>query len=432
MLSSFLHALNKLAAPSDQLLVAVSGGIDSMLLLSLLEKSNFSFSIAHCNFGLRKEASDEDERFIKQYAEQKKIPFYSTKFDTKQFANDHRLGIQEAARHLRYEWFEQLATIHWFSKIVTAHHFNDSIETFFINLLRKSGPAGLAGIPQETGKIIRPLLNITRKQIELYAAENEIPYREDASNATDVYLRNRLRHHLIPFLYDETFEDDMHEIMDSFKFIDEYQTTEVSNWMLQHSSQIGDSIHLQLAALKTEEDPAEFLSMVLYQLNIYPAETQKILQAKSAGKQFETRNHIILHDREELIIQAKTENVFKDKNIYHLPYTLENESNSYRFSKEKGNEIRYQSDVMYVDDELLRLPLTIRKWQDGDRFCPLGMEQMKKVSDFLIDRKVNVFDKEKTLLLLSGTDIVCILGHRIDHRFRVTPETTHMLVITAL
>jgi tRNA(Ile)-lysidine synthase len=423
---AFSRSVQELAGPTDRILIAVSGGKDSMVMLSMFHKLHFQIAVAHCNFQVRGKESDEEEDFVREYCTKNSIHFHSVRFDTALFASENKLSIQQAARDLRYTWFLLLATEFNYDKIATAHHFNDSIETFFINLLRKSGPAGLAGIPRSAGKIIRPLLNFTQQQIDEHAKKFSIDWKEDSSNLTDEYLRNRLRHHLIPALYDDTFESDMSEIMELFRFIHQYQISRAEKWIAKHKA---TESKIPLAELKSEEEPEELLSLLLYYYQIGHAEAAKILRA-ATGKKFDTQTHELLVDRNYLLIRPKEEQDHSVQHIRELPFFFKIKNIGYKLSSSDGNLADSASVIHQVDKDKLHFPLTIRPWQHGDRFYPLGMQQVRKVSDFLVDQKLSLFEKDNIYVLLSDNDIVCILGHRIDHRFRIRPETTSSLIIT--
>lgn len=415
---NFFHA-------EDRVLIAVSGGRDSMVLLHLLQNTGLKIAVAHCNFQLRGEESDADELFVKAYCEKYHIGFFSKRFDTIGHAKAINRSIQEAARELRYEWFGKIAEEDRFDLIATAHHLNDSIETFFINLIRRSGPAGLAGIPFKRGKLIRPLLHYSTTEVQHYAVTHAIEWREDRSNAADHYLRNRLRHHLIPQLQDEEFEKDMRTVIECFSGISEYLNDLADSWSNKHNAN-GEMI--PLSPLRSDPNAANLLSLLLYRRGIVNAECEKILRA-TTGKIFNTSDHQLLVDRDQLIIRRK-ENPDKPMfEIDRLPAELMIGKDHYHFEiMETGESM--SENALCIDAGKLRLPLTVRSWQSGDRFVPLGMKGMKKVSDFLTDLKLNRFEKDNVSLLLSDNDIVCILGHRIDDRFRVTKETVKKLLIT--
>lgn len=426
VLERFLENLKRLAQPDQKLVLAISGGKDSMALFHLLIAGKIPFIAGHCNFGLRGEESDADESFVKISAEQNGIPFFSIRFNTKEFADEKGLSIQEAARELRYDWLKRLAKEQHCDLIATAHHLDDSIETFFINLMRNSGPAGLSGIPEQNGTIIRPLLSFTSDEIKDYITKNHLVFREDRSNLTDDYLRNRIRHHLLPPLKDGSFYDDMKSILADFKVISDYFEEKAEDWLKRHCP---DRILLPLKQIKSDDRPEELLSLLLHHLGIHGTEVRKILRAET-GKMFDAAHCRLLIDREKLMILPKVDQEIAVQEVSELPYRLQMDDIAFEINLSQDVTVPENYKVMKVDAAKLHFPLQIRPWREGDRFMPLGMDGMKKISDFLTDEKVNRFVKDKVCVLLSDTDIVCILGHRIDHRFRITADTQNTLTIT--
>ncbi len=414
----------------DKILLTVSGGMDSMVMAELFLRSNFSFGIAHCNFGLRENESDDDELFVNDFAKRNSIPIYSKKFETKLFATGNKLSTQEAARKLRYEWFEEVRAKDGYDYIATAHHLDDSIETFFINLIRKSGPKGLSGISVTNDKVIRPLLFATRKNIEDFVKNEQIGYREDSSNLTDDYLRNRLRHHLIPALRDEHFEELMSVLMEDFGEISLYFDEKAKRFEDEYVHIHGEVISIPLIPLLAMEEPAEFLSLLLYRHGIKNAETGKMLLTEVSGKEFDTARHLILRDRKHLLIRPKKDPKEEEILVNQFPEQVEVGGNRIHFEKWEEKRIDQSPGVQCIDAARLHSPLKIRRWKAGDAFIPLGMKQQKKVSDFLIDLKINRFEKDSIFVLLSNHDIVCILGLRIDERFKVTEQTQQTLTLT--
>lgn len=418
----------------EKVLLAFSGGIDSVVLAKVLKDSKLPFAIAHCNFKLREEESDQDEIFAKKIAALYDVPFFSIQFETKVYSKKNKISIQEAARELRYTWFEQIRADNSFDKIATAHHLNDSIETFFINVLRGTGLKGLKGIPAVNNHVIRPLLFASRKEIEQFAKEKKLKWREDRSNEQDDYLRNRLRHHLIPTLVKEQndFEQNMAKSMFMFQFADEIQQLFIEDWKKKHvrSDANGFAI-IPLKEIDRSPTAEALLSAVLYSYGITNLDIQKILAAGS-GKVFKSKEVDILVDRDRLIIRKSKAEKPEILRLSSLPDRLEIGGQRFVFTLLNANKldgIPRDESIQVVNADHLRFPLEIRKWQAGDSFYPLGMTKRKKVSDFLVDKKVNLFEKERVNVLLSGNDIVCIFGHRIDDRFKLTDETHSVLHI---
>ncbi len=426
---------NKLILPTEKILLTVSGGMDSSVMTHLFSETDYNFGIAHCNFLLRGKESDSEADFVEKIAEKLNKPFHKKSFDTQNFADKNKYSIQEAARILRYKWFDEISIEYDYNKIATAHHLDDSIETFFINLLRGTGTAGLRGITVMNGKVIRPLLFASRNEIEEFAQENKINFREDSSNASDDYLRNRIRHHIIPVLKQnaERFEGIMENLMEDFSLIHEIVNNQLDAWK-QKNVTLNErgNFRISLDKILQEKHPSSFLSLLLYSFGITGIECKKILFAETAGKIFHSKHYSILRDREFLILQKKDNTEMETFSISELPAKIQAENMVISISKEVKLGIDSFSDnnnLMQVDKEKITLPLTLRPWKQGDYFFPLGMKGKKKISDFYTDEKIDRFHKEKIYLLLSGKDIVCILGHRIDDRFKITSSTKEVLTI---
>ena len=418
----------------QNVLVAVSGGLDSIVLCRLLRESKIDFVIAHCNFKLRGKESDGDEEFVKKIAAYYKVPFYSIQFKTKSYAKENKLSIQEAARELRYRWFEKIRAENEIDKIAVAHHLNDSIETFFINTIRGTGLSGMKGISALNGHIIRPLLFATREELEHFARKKKLKWREDSSNAGDDYLRNRIRHTVIPELKtkNQEFEKSMQRSLDFFDFANHIQKTFIEDWKKKNTSVTPDgSVTIRLKPVMDFQFSAALLSAVLHSYGITNLEPGKILNA-SPGKIFQSQSARILYDRNSLVLQPKKSEPTQEFLISHTPDQLEIGDHKFSFETISSNRltaIPREENIQAVDAGKISYPLQVRKWQAGDSFYPLGMTKRKKISDFLIDKKVNRFEKEMTYVLLSGKDIVCILGHRIDDRFKITEETVSVLYV---
>ena len=436
LLSEFLNFIqkNKLVKAGEKILLTVSGGMDSTTMAHLISQTDFDFGIAHCNFSLRGKESSEDAEFVSSLAKNFHAPFHLKKFETTGFAVENKYSIQEAARILRYKWFEELAFEFNYDKIATAHHLDDSIETFFINLLRGTGTAGLKGISIKKGKIIRPLLFATRKEIEKYSAENKIDFREDSSNEKDDYLRNRIRHNILPAVKEnaENFEENMSELMEDISFMHKIFTERLDSWKIEFANADPEgNVLLPLREILSDENPVSFLSALLYSYGIKRAECEKIIRVENPGKIFHAGDYTILRDREFLIISKTQEKSNQIYSISSIPAEIStgNIKISIIVQEKFKNEHVPSENKFQIDGEKLKLPLTLRTWQPGDYFFPLGMKGKKKISDFYTDEKINRFEKDKTYLLLSGTDIVCILGHRIDERYKITSSTTNILTI---
>jgi tRNA(Ile)-lysidine synthase len=414
-------------------LLAVSGGIDSMVMAHLFLNSGYKCAIAHCNFSLRGDESDSDEDLVKFFAESYNVPFYTIRFDTNKYASENKISTQIAARELRYKWFEELRKTHGFDKIAVAHNSDDNLETFFINLSRGAGLNGLTGIPENTDCIIRPLLNFSRKDIEKYAIEHSIKYREDSSNLSDKYLRNKLRHLVLPVLdnINPSFRDKAAESINYLNKANKFIETE-TNIFLQHNCfTSGNDIFIPLAEIRQSHSKEIRL---FYILEIYGFRGKtisnicKCLENTVSGKQFFSSTYSLLIDRTYLIISPVVERISsyilnKDTDISTETFDLHCEI----VAKDSGFQLQRNKNIGEFDLSKLNFPLLLRNFKDGDWFIPLGMKGKKKLSDFFIDIKLPVTEKKRQLILFSEEHIVWIVGLRPDERFKVTENTKEIL-----
>lgn len=415
-------------------MLGVSGGKDSMALADLLLKAGYNFSVAHCNFCLRKEEADLEEAFVVSYFQEKNIPVFSIRFNTQEHADANKQSIQMAARELRYNWFKELKTEHQFDYIVTAHHLNDNIETFFINVLRGAGINGLKGIPEKTETIVRPLLFASSEQIKEYITRNNLKYKEDSSNSEVKYLRNKLRHELVPLLkeinpkLEETFSKEFNYFREANNLIEETIAKEIENI----SSNTNNEVSYEIKKVLDSSHIGLLLHYILKQYSFDSSIETQVLEAIKAGqsgKLFMSKTHTCLVDRESIIIKENN-----NTNIL-LSYTIEKNTKSIseplnlHFEIVDEAKIIVEDNLVCLDFEKLSFPLQIRKWQEGDSFQPLGMQGTKKLSDFFINQKYTLFQKEEQWLLTSKNEIVWIIGKRIDNRFKVTETTKQTLIL---
>ncbi len=420
-------------------LLAVSGGIDSMVLAHLCRQSTFEIGIAHCNFTLRGAESDADEIFVKRWAQEHQVPFYTIAFNTKEYAAERGVSTQMAARDLRYAWFEELRESEDYTDIVVAHHADDNAETLLLNLTRGTGIKGMRGMQPVRGRILRPLLFATRSVIAEYAAANGITYREDASNKHDDYARNRIRHHVIPELQkiNPAFTTSMWQTALHFtqagEVIDEAGET-VRERVCRYQQ---DEVHISIDALTATPHYDFWLFELLQPYGFTGALVDEIMQALDAqpGKRFRSTTHELIKDRTHLIVVPYT--VSPANGDYLITYDCEAiaEPLALRFEYEKnsaGFSLKRTKDTACLDASKLEFPLTLRLWRDGDVFVPFGMKGIKKVSDFLIDEKVPLHEKEKQYVLLSGKDIVWVVGRRIGERYKVAGDTKKIVVVTQI
>ncbi|MBI4930600.1 MAG: tRNA lysidine(34) synthetase TilS [Bacteroidetes bacterium] len=421
-------------------LLTVSGGVDSVVMCDLFHKAGFSFGIAHCNFKLRGKESDEDEQFVKLLAEKYNVPFHKKKFNTKSYADKKKISIQMAARDLRYEWLKRLAKEKKYDFIATAHHLDDSIETFFINILRGTGIAGLQGVPVKHGNIIRPLLFAGKKMIRDYAEENNLKWREDSSNFTDKYLRNNIRHHLIPSLkkLNAGFEKTITKELSYFKEAGEIFKKFVEEKKKEIVVEEGKNILLNIKKLKDSGHAETLLHELLRAYDFTPETTELIAQRMytTAGKKFLSPTYRLIKDRDFLILTPKHAN--KENKEFLLKENqneFQNENLKLKIEIINGNLSKIKdksSSVAHLDYSALAFPLIIRKWKRGDFFFPLGMNGKKKLSDFFVDQKIPIPEKEYVYVLESNGKIVWVINYRIDNRFKVLPGTKKILKVASV
>ena len=437
MLEQFQTYINrcKLIIEGDRLILALSGGIDSMVLADLLLKSKVQFVVAHCNFHLRGEESNGDENFVREFAERNGIQCFVKHFDTEQYAAEQGISIEMAARDLRYSWFEELRQQLGYDKIVVAHHADDQAETFFINLLRGAGLRGLKGMQPQNGVIIRPMLWASREQIRQYAVENQITWREDHTNAETIYLRNKIRNQLLP-VFDELHPEARQGLYKSLEHLS--AENELYRELLKEKlSQIvtcDDGVQ-RVKVPEPVEGPTSFQLLFewLRQYGFNTDQCRFIFEAieSGIGNKYYSSTHQLVIGRDELqlseIKPADNDEIqirIGEKEIFspiHLRFS--------RFEKTADFVINKSSDVAQLDFDKIRFPMTLRHWRHGDRFHPLGMNGSKLLSDFFVDQKFTEWQKRNVFLLVSADgEILWVVGQRIDNRFRVTNTTKTVFV----
>lgn len=437
MLDKFTACINEnnLFEPRQKVLVAVSGGIDSMVLLHLFEQSEFDYGVVHCNFQLRGSDSDKDEDFVRQQVLMHGVPFFCTRFETEDYARLNGISIEMAARELRYKYFEKIRVENHYDFIATAHHQDDMLETFFLNLSRKTGIRGLTGIKEKSGNVIRPLLFASRIEIEDFARANFIGFREDHTNSEVVYQRNYIRHRILPLFQalNPAFKSSLSETINNLRVAEEIYSFFIQKEKEKVVVSGNGDVAVDIAHLLHSPFSEVLLYEILSGFNFNPKVASQVFQSLEnlPGKQFFSKTHRLVKDREQLFITPLPESknqIFYIEEIdveLFAPFDLTIE----KISKE-GFEMINSADVACLDKNQLEFPLLIRKWQQGDYFQPLGMSGFKKISDFLIDEKVPVHRKENTWLLCSGQKVVWVMGHRIDNRFKITPQTRQIVKIT--
>ena len=430
------HLINK----GDRILVALSGGVDSMVLAELLRREGYDIAFAHCNFHLRGAESDGDEQFVREYAERVGVKLFVKQFDTLQFVENNKVSVEMAARDLRYAWFNDLINqnvisseaersreILQFDKLALAHHADDQIETFFINLLRGSGIKGLKAMQPCNGMYIRPLLWASREEIKQFAIENGIQWREDSTNSDTVYLRNKIRHDLMP-VFDSIKPEAREKILESVNHLS--SENQLYRELLKEKISQIETVNGVLRTIPkrhfdrqqgVEKSPANIKLQLLFEwirsFGFSYSQCESIFTALDAdpGKEFYSNDYQLVVEKEKIEIFPKALNAISAINALKV----EKFEKTPNFSLLTSN-----SNIAQLDYDTIHLPLKTRFWQQGDRFHPLGMRGTKLVSDFFNDLSFTTFQKKTTQILVDSDDqIVWIVGYRIDDRFKITNKT---------
>jgi tRNA(Ile)-lysidine synthase len=428
----------KLLNSADHPLLAVSGGMDSVVMACLFHKSGYHFGIAHANFQLRGEESVRDENFVRSLATKYNVPIHVKRFETKSFARKNHVSVQMAARTLRYDWFEELSVDQHYTCIATAHHLDDQVETFLINLARGTGIAGLHGIPVRQGKIIRPMLFSGRKEIEAYAKSNDLEFVRDSSNLSMKYTRNRIRLRVIPQLehINPSFRQELMKTIDHIRDAEIIYRQTIEQKRREILQRHGDEFIIPADQFFSLKPLASWAFELLSPFGFNQANIKDITGLAEAlpGKEVQSSTHRVIKDRDRLIV------VPKGKTDMETTFLVSAEDLALKSIKLPVNlkfEIHYEipsefadpSTTAYIDFDRLDFPLLIRKWCRGDFFYPMGMSKRKKLSDFFTDQKFSLIEKEKQWILCSGKNIVWIIGQRIDDRFKITPASRRVLKI---
>lgn len=430
---------NNLIQPNDKVLLAVSGGIDSIVMLNLFSKTGIKYAIAHYNFKLRDIESDKDEEFVRQLANGYNVEVFIDSCNTKDYSKKNRLSIQEAARDLRYAWFNKVCLEYNYSVVAIAHNENDKIETFFINLFRGAGVKGLRSIPVKRQNIIRPLMFATRNQIEKYASKHKLEFREDSSNKSDDYLRNKIRHHLIPVIEEISpgFEDAVIKSIENLNDSDLILGSIIHEKKLQlFSSNSTNNIQIDLKGLRKLSPIKTWIYYLLYEFGFDRKITDAICvsleDANCVGLKFSSADFELLIDRGYLLLRKiKKGSLFKKFTIssnqseINVPVNIliEHHKNSPEFVFSNNN------NIAYFDFEKLTFPLLLRSWERGDRMIPFGMNGSKLISDILIDNKVDLFEKEEIYVVISGEKILWLVGLRSSNLSRITKSTKNIFTM---
>jgi tRNA(Ile)-lysidine synthase len=417
-----------------KLLLATSGGLDSMVMAHLFQALDYEFALAHCNFQLRGMESFGDQKFVQDYADTNKTPVFINQFDTQAFANDYKLSTQVAARELRYNWFYELLETENYDYILTAHHSDDNIETFLIHLVRGSGLDGFTGIPAQNDSVIRPLLAFSRDEISNYASANAVLWREDSSNASDKYLRNKIRHDLVPILK-ELNPNFLTSFQNTQKYLKEAQAmVEDATIMIyqQVATEIEDEIHFDIEKLTKLLNYKSYLYQWLKEFGFSAWDDIYDLVTSQSGKQVFSDEFRLLKDRHFLILCPMneidaTEEYFLDENQkdVNLPIKLSFCNKDYNPNTDNS--------IIFVDGDKLKYPLVLKRFEKGAVFQPFGMNgNSKKVSKLFKDEKLSLLQKENTWILYSDNEIVWVVGIRQDERFKIENTTINSLQIALL
>lgn len=427
---------NNLFSKDDRILIALSGGVDSVVLSHLMCRANYKISLAHCNFHLRDEESNRDEAFVRSWAKENNIPLFVKEFDTYQYMKENKLSLEMAARDLRYNWFNSLLESEEFTCLCTAHHLDDSIETFFINLLRGTGIAGLHGIKVKNDKIVRPLLFATREEILSYAKQNNISYVEDSTNSETKFTRNKIRHNLFPVLreinpnFEFALKKDI-EYLNDTEFVFRREIEKTKKEIIETEQEV---IKINISKLKQLNPMKIYLYEILSEYGFNETNINDILSCldEISGKQFFSKTHRLLKDRHYIFIDVIKNNTTNDfflidncqSSLIHplkMQIELLRDLKFINISKDKN--------IAMLDADLLKFPLILRKWRQGDSFVPFGMKKEKKLSDYFTSNKYSLLDKENQWILCSEEKIVWLVAERIDDRFRISNKTKNILKI---
>jgi tRNA(Ile)-lysidine synthase len=420
---------------SDTVLVAVSGGADSMALLHLFVALNMKVVAAHVNFHLRGDESDRDESLVTSWCSENGVELHVNHFDTKKYSVEKGLSVEMAARELRYRWFDELADDHGCQWIATGHHKDDSIETFFLNLSRGTGIKGLSGIKPCAGRIIRPLLFMQHNEIVSYCDENHIPWSTDSSNLENIYLRNKIRNDILPLFHqiNPSFTSTMNENINRLAQLEAFMEDEVVRQRNEIVSEEDGCLLIPIKLIKNHPHRSLLLFEWLSPLGFNGAQVEDVILSLEgiSGRQFLSSSHRLVRDRDNLVILPLVDigvseyYIDSSQLIISEPVGL-----SWRIF-EKTSDFRFSTspDIVHLDADLVDFPMIIRHWKKGDEFRPLGMTGFKKLSDFFIDMKLSLFEKEKIWLLVSGEDIIWVINHRVDDRYKITAKTKNIMEI---
>lgn len=423
---------------NQKLLVACSGGLDSVVLTHLLHQQGYTIALAHCNFSLRGDESDADAAFVAKLAEKLTIPYHTVRFDTLTYAKEHKISTQMAARDLRYQWFQEILKAEKLDLVLTAHHADDAMETFFINLSRGTGIKGLLSIPAVNETIIRPLLPFSRAEILAYAKKKNYYWREDSSNESTKYLRNQLRHQVIPSYKKvgeqvlSNFKKTQHHLAASHHLIEDYMALIFASVV----AQTPEGYAIDIAKLQDLPHTEAVLYELLASFGFTAWEDISGILTAQSGKQIVSKTHRLLKDRTSLLLTA-----YSEKSAVHPVFTVALEKYDIATLKQIEEPIKMcliptdkmgyiDNSTIYVDISKISFPLVLRKWAKGDVFHPFGLKGKKKISKFFKDEKLSLAAKENVWLLCDTNHIIWVVGHRASELFKVTETTQQIIKIT--
>lgn len=437
MLDKFraFYGKQKLFSDSDRILLAVSGGVDSMVMMHLMHQTKIDIGVAHCNFQLRGEESDRDEILVHKTALNLGIQYFSKRFNTKAYSLENRINIQQSARDLRYGWFVKVLKSEGFNRVATAHHASDQTETILYNITKGSGISGLRGIPIVNSNIIRPLLFATRTQIVDYAKQNNIAWREDKSNADNKYSRNLIRNSVIPVLkkINPGLDKTMLRNSERYRSIEGLIGEKKAEILSQYMREEENDKTLSLDWVGQTEGSLILLEEILKDFGFNYDQVSSIYenQTQQSGNTYISENFTLIVNRNEVCISPTIEESAVDLDVDNFDHVININGVALGFKKVLKDQFVLIKDENFacLDFDLLKRPLKIRNWKHGDSFIPLGMKHKKKLSDFMIDQKIPVTLKKRILLLETGGQIAWVIGYRIDDRFKVTSKTLSTLIV---
>jgi tRNA(Ile)-lysidine synthase len=435
VLEQFLiHIRRKnLFLPSDRVLLAVSGGVDSMVMLHLFRRTGFSIGVAHCNFQLRSGEAEKEQSLVEKVCGEHKISLHVRAFDTAKYAGEHSLSIQVAARELRYSFFEELCTLEGYNYVATAHHHNDNLETVLLNLVRGTGIDGLTGIPPKNRRVIRPMLFATRQAIADYAKEYDLEWREDSSNSEDHYSRNLLRNKVIPLLkqinpgLEDSFAATLLRLNGGKYFAERY----INDFRRDALTESAHECRISINHISSNPFPSVLLWELVKEKGFNLHQCEQAVTATQVGKQFHTDAWVLTVDRDHYILSPTTDRMFSEVSISADEQVVVSGTDLLSIEKTVKQQFVLSADshIAQMDLGKVNFPLQWRRWRPGDSFSPLGMNTRKKLSDFLIDIKVPLSEKQDITVLESHGEIVWVVGYRISNRVKITGETKEIIVI---